>query len=50
LGDELILKNEIELLREKYNSNSINFKVFTYDLVDIFFEDSFVEYAEYFPI
>ncbi len=50
LGDELILKNEIELLREKYNSNSINFKVFTYDLGDKFVEDSFVEYAEYFPI
>ncbi|MDD4151397.1 MAG: polysaccharide pyruvyl transferase family protein [Candidatus Gracilibacteria bacterium] len=50
LGDELILKNEIELLREKYNSNSINFKVFTYDLEYKFFEDSFVEYAEYFPI
>lgn len=50
LGDELILKNEIELLREKYNSNSINFKVFTYDLSDKFVEDSFVEYREYFPI
>lgn len=50
LGDELILKNEIELLREKYNSNFINFKVFTYDLEYKFFEDSFVEYAEYFPI
>lgn len=50
LGDELILKNETELLREKYNSNSINFKVFTYDLEYKFFEDSFVEYIEYFPI
>lgn len=50
LGDELILKNEIELLREKYNSNNINFKVFTYDTKNIFFDDSFVEYAEYFPI
>jgi polysaccharide pyruvyl transferase WcaK-like protein len=50
LGDELILKNEIELLREKYNSNSINFKVFTYDTENIFFEDSFIEYLEYFPI
>ncbi|MDD5213474.1 MAG: polysaccharide pyruvyl transferase family protein [Candidatus Gracilibacteria bacterium] len=50
LGDELILKNEIELLREKYNSNFINFKVFTYDTENLFFEDSFVEYREYFPI
>ena len=49
LWDELILKNEIQLLKEKYWKNT-KFKVFTYDLDDIFYTDSNVEYWEYFPI
>lgn len=49
LWDELILKNEIKLLKEKY-WNDTKFKVFTYDLNDIFYTDSNVEYLEYFPI
>lgn len=49
LWDELILKNEIKLLKEKY-WNDTKFKVFTYDIRDIFYTDSNVEYLEYFPI
>lgn len=49
LWDELILKNEIQLLREKYGKKT-KFKVFTYDLEDIFYQDEAVEYLEYFPI
>lgn len=49
LWDELILKNEIKLLSEKY-WNATNFKVFTYDLADIFYIDENIEYLEYFPI
>ncbi len=49
LWDELILKNEIKLLKEKY-WNDTKFKVFTYDLADIFYIDENIEYLEYFPI
>lgn len=49
LWDELILKNEIKLLKEKY-WNETQFKIFTYDLEDKFFEDKNLEYLEYFPI
>lgn len=49
LWDELILKNEIKILKEKY-WNDTKFKVFTYDIRDIFYTDSNVEYLEYFPI
>lgn len=49
LWDELILKNEIQLLREKYGKKT-KFRVFTYDLEDIFYQDETVEYLEYFPI
>jgi polysaccharide pyruvyl transferase WcaK-like protein len=53
LWDELILKNEIKILEDRY-SNSINenveFKVFTYDLKDNFYVAKNVEYIEYFPI
>ncbi len=49
LWDELILKNEIQLLREKYGKKT-KFKVFTYDVEDIFYQDGEVEYLEYFPI
>lgn len=49
LWDELILKNEIKLLKERYG-NSIQFKVFTYDVNNIFYTDTNIEYLEYFPI
>lgn len=49
LWDELILKNEIFLLKQKYWNNT-NFFVFSYDLENIFFFDSKIKYFEYFPI
>lgn len=49
LWDELILKNEVKLLKEKY-WNETTFSVFTYDLEDIFFTDKNIKYLEYFPI
>jgi len=56
LWDELILKNEIKILKLKYSKikniseNEIFFKVFTYDLKDIFNIWDNIEYIEYFPI
>jgi len=50
LWDELILKNEINLLEKKYLWENIKFYVFTYDLEDDFIKKSNVEYVEYFPI
>ena len=50
LGDELILKNEICILKEQYKENNPKFIVYSYDLDDIFFEDESVEYREYFPV
>ena len=50
LGDELILKNEISILKEQYKKNNPKFIVYSYDLDDIFFEDESIEYKEYFPI
>lgn len=49
LGDELILKNEIKLLRERFWADTI-FKVFSYDTKKPFYIDEKVEYIEYFPI
>jgi len=49
LWDELILKNEIKLLREKYWDNT-RFKVFSYDFKNPFFDEDRVDYIEYFPI
>lgn len=49
LWDELILKNEIQILREKYGIDT-KFKVFTYDVNNIFYTDKNLEYLEYFPI
>ncbi len=49
LGDELILKNEIKLLREELWED-LSFRVASYDLGDIFYEDRAVEYFEYAPI
>jgi len=50
LWDELILKNEIKLLEKKYNNKKIKFKVFTYDINNIFYKADSIEYIEYFPI
>jgi len=56
LWDELILKNEIKILENKYSKifniseKEIFFKVFTYDLKDNFYISDNIEYLEYFPI
>lgn len=47
--DELILKNEIKLLRQEFWEN-IQFRVASYDAENPFFEDESVKYFEYFPI
>jgi len=49
LGDELILKNEIALLKKEFWLNAL-FRVFSYDVENPFFTDSHVNYREYFPI
>lgn len=49
LWDELILKNEIKLLKKEYWENTL-FTVFTYDLQDYFLQDYSIKYIEYFPI
>lgn len=49
LWDELILKNEIKLLKKEYWENTL-FTVFTYDLKDDFLQDNSIKYIEYFPI
>ncbi len=50
LWDELILKNEIKLLEQKYAPEKIDFEVCTYDLEDDFIQKENVKYLEYFPI
>lgn len=47
LWDELILKNEIEYFDKKYENAF--FRVFTYDLENIFFHKNNVEYLAFFP-
>lgn len=49
LWDELILKNEIKLLKKEYWEDTI-FRVFTYDKKNPFFIDDNIVYSEYFPI
>lgn len=49
LWDELILKNEIKLLEDKYWKDT-KFIVFTYDKKNPFFTASNIVYREYFPI
>ncbi|PZM84976.1 hypothetical protein DLH72_02570 [Candidatus Gracilibacteria bacterium] len=49
VGDELILKNEIELLKKEFGENT-KFYVFTYDKKDIFVSSENIFYKEYFPI
>jgi polysaccharide pyruvyl transferase WcaK-like protein len=53
LWDELILKNEISILKNKYKkttNENINFNVFTYDISDLFYKKDYINYLEYFPI
>ena len=56
IWDELILKNEIRILEDRYakdlwvGKNDIKFSVFSYDIGDAFYSASNVEYKEYFPI
>ncbi|NDK08734.1 hypothetical protein EOM39_05850 [Candidatus Gracilibacteria bacterium] len=57
LGDELILKNEIKLfenealgtINQKTNKK-FSFRVFTYDIKNIFYLKENIKYLEYFPI
>lgn len=49
LWDELILKNEIKLLKKEHWEDT-RFRVFTYDKKNPFFLDDNVVYSEYFPI
>ncbi len=49
LWDELILKNEIKLLKKEYWEDT-RFRVFTYDKKNPFFIDDNIVYSEYFPI
>jgi len=49
LGDELILKNEINILEKQYWNNT-EFYVFTYDKKNIFLKKDNVFYCNYFPI
>ena len=49
LWDELILKNEVKQLENKYWKDS-KFKVFTYDLEKQFILADNIKYLEYFPI
>ena len=49
LGDELILKNEIQLLREEFWEDT-QFQVASYDPKNPFFQDENTDYFEYFPI
>lgn len=56
LWDELILKNEIQILEKKYalkyniSKKYILFTIFSYDKNDIFYNSENVRYVEYFPI
>lgn len=50
LWDELILKNEINILEKKYIDKNPTFKVFTYDLNNLFYKKDNIEYIEYFPV
>lgn len=56
LWDELILKNEIQILEKKYalkyniSKKYILFTIFSYDKNDIFYNSDNVRYVEYFPI
>jgi hypothetical protein len=48
LGDELILKNEIKLIKNE--EKDAIFHIFSYDLDNIFIKKSYISYSKYFPI
>lgn len=49
LWDELILKNEIQMLEKEYGKET-KFIVFSYDYKNPFYKKSNVKYKEYFPV
>jgi len=49
LWDELILKNEIQILEKEY-SKETQFIVFSYDYKNPFYKKSNIKYKEYFPV
>ena len=49
LWDELILKNEIQALRNEYGQDT-TFTVFSYDVENPFYVEPYISYKEYFPI
>ena len=48
LGDELIIKNEVQLLEQEFSKT--HFRIFTYDVKHPFFTAENIKYLEYFPI
>ncbi len=48
LGDELIVKNELELLRKEFWDDA-QFFIASYDVKNPFFQQKWVQYFEYFP-
>lgn len=50
LWDELILKNEIKILEEKYSPEKVYFFVYSYDYKNPFYKKENICYKEYFPI
>lgn len=49
LWDELILKNEISHFERENIEKKINFRVFSYDLEDTFFDKQNIKYLPFFP-
>lgn len=49
LWDELILRNEVELLRKNYYPERVHFRVFTYDTKNVFLKADDITYIDYFP-
>ncbi len=49
LWDELILKNQIEILRMRYLNKNTKFLVFSYDHKNPFYKRDYIEYKPYFP-
>ncbi len=49
LWDELILKNQIEILRTQYQEKNPRFVVFSYDYKNPFYKADYIVYKPYFP-
>lgn len=49
LWDELIIKNEIEILRREYINQNPEFIVFSYDYKNPFYKRDYIKYKPYFP-